>query len=112
MQEITDYGKVFEILVQKTQDYIVGNNLSAMVLGISGGIDSTVVAAICHEVAKRTGIPLIGRSLPSKYNKEGEITTADSVGTAFCNDYKIFNINELYHSYIMQITHKETGSTK
>lgn len=112
MQEITDYSKVFETLVEKTQDYIVGNNLSAMVLGISGGIDSTVVAAICHEVSKRTNIPLIGRSLPSKYNKEGETTTADLVGKAFCNDYKVFNINDLYHSYVMQITHKETGSTK
>ena len=112
MKEITDYGKVFETLVQKTQDYLVGNNLSAMVLGISGGIDSTVVAAICREVSNRTGIPLIGRSLPSKFNKEGETTTADLVGKAFCTDYKVFNINELYHSYIMQITHKETGSTK
>ena len=112
MKEITDYGKVFETLVQKTRDYLVGNNLSAMVLGISGGIDSTVVAAICREVSDRTGIPLIGRSLPSKFNKEGEITTADLVGKAFCNDYKVFNINELYHSYVMQITHKETGSTK
>jgi NAD+ synthetase len=90
----------------------VGNNLSAMVLGISGGIDSTVVAAICHEVSERTNIPLIGRSLPSKYNKEGETTTADLVGKAFCNDYKVFNINDLYHSCVMQITHKETGSTK
>jgi NAD+ synthetase len=112
MQEITDYGKVFETLIRKTQDYIVGNNLSAMVLGISGGIDSTVVAAICHEVSKRTVIPLIGRSLPSKYNKEGETTAADLVGKAFCNDYKVFNINDLYHSCVMQITHKETGSTK
>ena len=30
MQEITDYSKVFETLVEKTQDYIVGNNLSAI----------------------------------------------------------------------------------
>ena len=112
MKEITDYGKVFETLVQKTQDYLVGNNLHAQILGISGGIDSTVVAAICHEVSERTGIPLIGRSLPTKFNKEGETTTADLVGNAFCNDYKVFNINDLYHSYILQITHKETGSTK
>ena len=112
MKEITDYGKVFETLIEKTEEYILGNNLHAMVLGISGGIDSTVVAAICNEVSKRTNIPLIGRSLPSKYNKEGETTTADLVGKAFCNDYKVFNINDLYHSYVMQITHKETGSTK
>lgn len=96
MQEITDYGKVFETLVQKTQDYIVGNNLSAMVLGISGGIDSTVVAAICHEVSERTNIPLIGRSLPTNNNKEGEVTTADLVGKAFCTNYKEVNIQEWY----------------
>ena len=112
MKEINDYGKVFETLIEKTKEYVLGNNLHAMVLGISGGIDSTVVAAICHEVSKRTAIPLIGRSLLSKYNKEGEITTADLVGKAFCNDYKVFNINDLYHSCVMQITHKETGSTK
>lgn len=112
MKEITDYGKVFETLIEKTAKYLVDNNIKAQILGISGGIDSTVVAAICHEVSKRTNIPLIGRSLPSKYNKEGETTTADLVGKAFCNDYKVFNINDLYHSYVMQITHKETGSTK
>ena len=112
MQEITDYGKVFETLIEKTAKYLVDNNIKAQILGISGGIDSTVVAAICHEVSERTNIPLIGRSLPSKYNKEGETTVADLVGKAFCNDYKVFNINDLYHSYIMQITHKETGSTK
>lgn len=30
MKEITDYDKVFETLVEKTQNYIVGNNLSAV----------------------------------------------------------------------------------
>lgn len=30
MKKITDYGKVFETLVQKTQDYLVGNNFSAI----------------------------------------------------------------------------------
>ena len=110
--KLNDYGAVFENIVEKTAKYLIDNNIKAQILGISGGIDSTVVAAICHEVSKRTNIPLIGRSLPSKYNKEGETTTADLVGKAFCNDYKVFNINDLYHSYVMQITHKETGSTK
>lgn len=107
MKEITDYGKVFEKLVQKTQDYLVGNDLSAMVLGISGGIDSTVVAAICREVSDRTGIPLIGRSLPTKFNKEGETTTADLVGKAFCNDYKIFNIDLNYRKLAYDIAFAE-----
>ena len=95
MKEITDYGKVFETLVTKTADYLVNNNIKAQILGISGGIDSTVCAAICHEVTKRTGIPLIGRSLPTKFNKENEISTADLVGEAFCSNYKEVNIERL-----------------
>ena len=104
-----NYAEIFEEMVQGTQDYILGNGLRAMVLGISGGIDSTVVAAICHEVSKRTNIPLIGRSLPTKYNKEGETTTADLVGNAFCNDYKVFSINQIYHNYLTEIILKESG---
>lgn len=100
MKEITDYGKVFETLVQKTQDYLVRNNIKAQILGISGGIDSTVVAAICKEVSDRTGIPLIGRSLPTKFNKEEEITTADLVGKAFCNDYKEIPIMYPYSAFL------------
>ena len=109
MKDITDYAEIFESLVEQTAEYLVKNNLKAQILGISGGIDSTVVAAICHEVAKRTGIPLIGRSLPSKYNKEGETTTADLVGKAFCNDYKVHNINHTYHTYLSEIILSETG---
>ena len=100
MKEITDYGKVFETLVQKTQDYLVQNNIKAQILGISGGIDSTVVAAICYEVSKRTNIPLIGRSLPTKFNKEAEITTADLVGKAFCNNYKEIPIMYPYSAFL------------
>lgn len=104
MKEIVDYGKVFKVLVEETKQYILNNDIKAMILGISGGIDSTVVAAICHEVSKETGIPLIGRSLPTKYNKEGETTTADLVGNAFCTDYKVFNMDLPYRKFAYDIT--------
>lgn len=90
-----NYEHVFNTLVEETAKYITKNNLKAMVLGISGGIDSTVVAAICHEVSKRTGIPLIGRSLPIK-NKEDEFDVSKLVGEAFCNDFKVVNLTDGY----------------
>ena len=112
MQKITDYGKVFETLIEKTAKYLVDNNIKAQILGISGGIDSTVVAAICHEVSKRTNIPLIGRSLPTTNNKTNEVSTADLVGKAFCNDYKVYPIDRFYHQFMIDIVHKETGSVR
>ena len=111
MKEIIDYAKVFETLVQKTQDYIVNNNLKAMILGISGGIDSTVCAAICHEVSKQTGIPLIGRSLPTKYNKEEEIKSAKLVGEAFCDSFTEVSIKYPYDSFMSLVTTHEGIST-
>ena len=112
MIKITDYNKVFEILVYKTAQYVTTNNLKAMILGISGGIDSTVVAAICHEVFNKTGIPLIGRSLPTKFNKEGETTTADLVGKAFCTDYKVASIQNWYTEISDQLFYSEKTPRK
>ena len=94
MKEL-NYERVFNILVKETSNYITRNRLNAMVLGISGGIDSTVVAAICHEVSKKTGIPLIGRSLPIK-NKSDEFDVSELVGQVFCDDFKVVNLLNMY----------------
>ncbi len=48
-----DYAKIFDTMIKETQKYMESNNVWAMILGISGGIDSTVTAAICHEVERR-----------------------------------------------------------
>lgn len=100
--EKLNYEKVFCTLVDKTREYIQSNNLGAMVLGISGGIDSTVVAAICHEISKNTGIPLIGRSLPIK-NKGDEFDVSKLVGEAFCDEFKVCPMTRLYHAALKEV---------
>ena len=95
-----NYSEILNKIIKETKDYIVNNNLKSMILGISGGIDSTVVAAICYEVSRQTGIPLIGRSLPTKFNKEEEVTIAKLVGNAFCNDFEEVPIKNPYESFL------------
>lgn len=97
-----NYEHVFNVLVDKTAEYVTSNNLKVMVLGISGGIDSTVVAAICHEVSKKTGIPLIGRSLPIK-NKNDEFDVSKLVGEAFCDEFKVCPMTRLYHAALKEV---------
>ena len=96
MKEITNYKTVFTSIITETIKYVTKNNIQALILGISGGIDSTVCAVICHVVSKKLGIPFIGRSLPTKFNKEGEITTADLVGNAFCNDFEVYSLSDIW----------------
>lgn len=96
MEDKKDYNVVFDNIVEDLRQYVIKNKLRSMVLGISGGIDSTVCAAICHEVSKKTGVPLIGRSLTIK-NKEDETSTAKLVGEAFCNEFEDFKLIGLFH---------------
>lgn len=114
MKDLLNYKEVIETIIKETSRYVVDNDIKAMVLGISGGIDSTVVAAICYEVSLITGIPLIGRSLPTKFNKDGETSAATLVGEAFCNDFKEVHIQDIYANIVDYINDVEAdyGQTK
>jgi NAD+ synthetase len=92
--------KTFDTLVKKTEDYIIRNGLKSMVLGISGGIDSTVCAAICREISDRSSgkIQFIGISLPSRTNETEEVSAADLVGEVFCNEFYKHYIEEDYET--------------
>lgn len=97
---------VFNHIVDNTLGYMKHYQLKAMVLGISGGIDSTVVAAICHEVSKRSDVKFIGRSLPIK-NSVSEVNIADMVGKALCDDYQECNLGKMYGSVLESINNFE-----
>ncbi len=83
--EPLDYKSILETIVKVTSDYVVSNGLKSMVLGVSGGLDSTVCAAICRIVSNNTGVTLYGVSLPCSTNKEDEISSANLTGEEFCN---------------------------
>ena len=117
MQKIMENSKVFEHLIETTENYIVSNGLDSMVLGISGGIDSTVCAAICHEVSLRSNrqIKFIGRSLPIKnqvmYSEEYDASKL--VGNAFCDDFRVVNLSWIYENMLGEIVeHEEDKKVK
>ena len=94
-----NYERVFKTLVNETEKYIRDNGLSAMVLGISGGLDSTVTAAICHEVEKRNpDIKFYGVSLPCSSNRGEENDSATICMKAFCKagQWWVENIEKEY----------------
>ena len=100
-----DYAKVFETMVSKTQKYLEDNNLCAMILGISGGIDSTVTAAICHEVEKRNpDLKFYGVSLPCSSNKVDENDSADICMKAFCKSAQHWTENLQKEYLLMKAT--------
>lgn len=77
--------------------YLQKTNLKSLVIGISGGIDSCLCAALARPVCDELGIALIGRSLPIKTNEEDELFRARETGEAFCTNFKEDRILEVYY---------------
>lgn len=92
-----DYKKVFETMVAETSKYLADHRLKTMVLGLSGGIDSTVTAAVCHEVVKRNpNLKFIGVSMPCTTNSVEENDSASKAMKAFCTEYWVENLQAQY----------------
>lgn len=92
-----DYDELFNDIVDFSADYIMKNNLRSAILGISGGIDSTVVAAILHETTKRIheinkeyNFAFYSYTLPTETTNPKELHIARMVGYAFTNITKLF----------------------
>lgn len=92
-----DYKKFVENSRKWLEEYITSNHLQSLVIGVSGGVDSTVSCAIAYPVCKKLNISFIGRSLPTRTNTEEENNTSLLVGKAFCSDFKVVTIGYLYH---------------
>lgn len=93
-------------VVDKFVDYLDKNpKLESMVVGISGGIDSCVVAALarlaCAGIYSRSArrVRLIGVSLPSSSNKKDEQTRATNT-RLFCDGFYTFPINDEFDFFI------------
>lgn len=84
--------KEFKILVEGIKEYFHKNHIKNAVIGLSGGIDSTVVAALC----RAANIPLIGVSLPCSSNADVENDSALAAGKEFCDSFKVVNLQEPY----------------
>jgi NAD+ synthase (glutamine-hydrolysing) len=73
-EPLADDAEVYEALVLGTRDYLSKNGFTGAVIGLSGGIDSSLVAAVAVDAlgpAKVTGI-----SMPSRYSSAGSRSDA------------------------------------
>lgn len=73
-QPINIVEEVFGALVLGTRDYVRKNGFHKVIIGLSGGIDSALVAAIAVEALGKENV--IGVTMPSKFNSADTISDA------------------------------------
>ena len=69
-----DLEAVWQALVLGLRDYVKKNGFKSVVLGLSGGIDSAVCAAIAKDALGSDGV--FGVAMPSRYSSQGSLDDA------------------------------------
>lgn len=92
-----NYGEVLKQIQGNVRNYLVSNNIKTLVIGISGGIDSCLNAAILSPICKEMGIEFIGRYIHIESNTKEEMERAELIGNTFCpNNFKVKKLDSLY----------------
>jgi NAD+ synthase (glutamine-hydrolysing) len=98
VQEATDLEQIFGALVLGTRDYVQKNGFTNVVIGLSGGIDSALVAAIAVEALGAQHVH--GVSMPSRYSSEGSRTDAAELAAALGVDIQTISIEPAFEAYL------------
>jgi NAD+ synthase (glutamine-hydrolysing) len=84
-EDLGEDAEIYEALVLGTRDYLAKNGFTDAVIGLSGGIDSTIVATIAVDALGPAHVH--GISMPSRYSSEHSRSDAqelaERLGIAF-----------------------------
>jgi NAD+ synthase (glutamine-hydrolysing) len=89
--------EVFRALVVGTRDYVRKNGFKRVVIGLSGGIDSSLVAALAVEALGRENVT--GVSMPSPYTSTGTRRDARRVARNLGIDFVVLPITGVFRAY-------------
>ncbi len=90
--------ELYNALVMGIRDYFYKSGFKRACLGLSGGIDSALVAVLAAEALGPENI--LGVSLPSRYSSEGSLTDAQLLASHLGINYTTIPIEESFQSYL------------
>ncbi len=101
---LSDEAEMWQGLVMGLRDYVAKNGFRSVVLGLSGGIDSALVAAIAIDAlgAKRVN----GVAMPSKYSSGHSVEDAQALADATGIHFRITPIAPMVDAFMDNVVLK------
>jgi len=85
--------EIWEGLVLGLKDYVEKNNFKSVLIGLSGGIDSALVATLAADAIGADRV--YGVAMPSKYSSEHSLTDAKQLAENIGLNYRIIEITPM-----------------
>ena len=93
-----ELAEIWQGLVVGLRDYVEKNNFRSVILGLSGGIDSALVATLAADAIGADRVYGVG--MPSKYSSDHSLADAKELAINLGLNYRIIEIAPMVASYI------------
>ena len=97
-RRLGDLEEIWQGLVVGLRDYVEKNNFKSVILGLSGGIDSALTAALAADALGSNRV--YGVALPSKYSSEHSLADAKELAINTGLNYRIIEITPMVANLI------------
>ncbi|WP_341717032.1 NAD+ synthase [Micromonospora sp. FIMYZ51] len=102
IEPVADEAEVWQALVLGLRDYVDKNRFPSVVLGLSGGIDSAVVAAIAVDALGADRV--VGVSMPSQHSSEHSREDAAELAKRTGLDFRIEPIQPMVDTFLANMS--------
>jgi NAD+ synthase (glutamine-hydrolysing) len=98
---LSDEEEVWQALVMGLRDYVIKNGFKSVILGLSGGIDSALVAAIACDALGADKV--YGIALPSKYSSAHSLNDAKQTAINTGLNFRVIEIEPMVQSFVSNL---------
>jgi NAD+ synthase (glutamine-hydrolysing) len=106
-ERLDDLAELWAALVVGTRDYVGKNGFTSVVIALSGGIDSAVVATIAADALGPSAVNVVG--MPSRYSSEGSIKDAAELASRQGLTWQLIPIAKMVDSFEAAFAETETA---
>jgi NAD+ synthase (glutamine-hydrolysing) len=86
--------EIYHALMMGTRDYVLKNGFQRVILGLSGGVDSSLVACLAADAIGAEKV--LGLILPSRFSSPGSVEDARTLAENLGIQHRTISIDELY----------------
>ena len=108
VDEADDTTQMWNALVLGTRDYVRKCGFSKALIGLSGGIDSALVAAIAVEALGAENVHGVG--MPSEFSSEGSVADAEKLARNLGIAFTLLPVREVYDRFTESLAESFAGT--
>jgi len=110
IQHLDQTEEIYQALLLGLKDYAAKNGFTKAVIGLSGGIDSSLVAAIAADALGQENVT--GVFMPTRYSSETSETDAKKVASNLGINFSGISIDHIYKLYLLAFEPHFAGTVR